>query len=56
VNNTEDRAAMHIALRAAENEEYKVDGVNVVPEVRRTHTPALRDGGTTECADVVFSI
>lgn len=33
INITENRAALHIALRAPGNEQILVDGVNVVPEV-----------------------
>ena len=34
VNVSEDRAAMHLALRAAPSDHYMVDGRNVVPDVR----------------------
>ena len=34
INVTEHRAALHVALRAPENEQILLDGVNVVPEVR----------------------
>ena len=34
INATEQRAVLHIALRAEEGERYVVDGVDVVPEVR----------------------
>ena len=33
INITEDRAVMHMALRASEADEYVVDGSNVVPDV-----------------------
>ena len=33
INSTEDRAVMHIALRAAKDRQLFVDGVNVVPAV-----------------------
>lgn len=33
INQTEGRAVLHTALRAAQNEEIFIDGVNVVPEV-----------------------
>ncbi len=33
INVTEDRAVLHIALRAVEGERFVVDGVDVVPEV-----------------------
>ncbi|MEO6064773.1 MAG: glucose-6-phosphate isomerase [Lysobacterales bacterium] len=33
VNPTENRPALHVALRAREGESFEVDGVNVVPEV-----------------------
>jgi hypothetical protein len=33
INITEDRAVMHIALRAARDQSYIVDGKNVVPDV-----------------------
>ena len=33
INNTENRAVMHVALRAKRTETIMVDGVNVVPEV-----------------------
>jgi glucose-6-phosphate isomerase len=35
INDTENRAALHVALRAKENEIYNVNGNNVVPEVYR---------------------
>jgi glucose-6-phosphate isomerase len=35
INTTEDRAVLHIALRAPAEEVIDVDGVNVVPEVHR---------------------
>lgn len=38
VNVTENRAAMHIALRAAADEVYNVDGKNVVPDVHAVLT------------------
>jgi glucose-6-phosphate isomerase len=34
INTTEQRAVLHIALRAARDEKFLVDGVDVVPEVR----------------------
>jgi glucose-6-phosphate isomerase len=33
INQTEDRAVLHTALRANENEEVFVDGKNVIPEI-----------------------
>ena len=33
INRTEDRAVLHTALRAPENNVIKVDGVNVLPEI-----------------------
>jgi glucose-6-phosphate isomerase len=33
VNSTEDRAALHVALRAPRGADFRVDGVNVVPQV-----------------------
>jgi glucose-6-phosphate isomerase len=33
INVTEDRAVLHVALRAAEGDRFVVDGVDVVPEV-----------------------
>lgn len=33
INESENRAVLHVALRAKENETYNVDGKNVVPEV-----------------------
>jgi len=33
INRTEDRAVLHTALRAPENANIKVDGVNVLPEI-----------------------
>ncbi len=33
INTTENRAALHIALRAPQNEQILVDGVDVIPEV-----------------------
>lgn len=36
INITEDRAVLHVALRAPRNATIKVDGVNVVPEVHAT--------------------
>ena len=35
INVTEDRAVLHVALRAPEGEKILVDGVDVVPEVHR---------------------
>src|SRR3546814_5588427 len=35
VNPTEDRPALHVALRAPEGERIEVDGEDVVPEVHR---------------------
>eukprot|EP01006_Ploeotia_vitrea_P016555 TRINITY_DN47279_c0_g1_i1.p1 TRINITY_DN47279_c0_g1~~TRINITY_DN47279_c0_g1_i1.p1 ORF type:complete len:621 (-),score=337.72 TRINITY_DN47279_c0_g1_i1:49-1731(-) len=35
INVTEDRAVMHLALRAAEDEKYVVDGTNVVEDVHK---------------------
>ncbi len=35
INITEDRAVLHVALRAPESEQILVDGVDVVPEVYR---------------------
>ncbi len=34
INSTEGRAVLHVALRAAPNADIRVDGKNVVPEVR----------------------
>jgi glucose-6-phosphate isomerase len=34
INSTEDRAVMHIGLRAAAGQHIKVDGVDIVPDVR----------------------
>ncbi len=34
INTTENRAVLHIALRAPRNEQILVDGVNIVPEVQ----------------------
>jgi glucose-6-phosphate isomerase len=34
INSTEDRAVMHIGLRAATSQHIKVDGADIVPEVR----------------------
>jgi glucose-6-phosphate isomerase len=34
INRTENRPVMHVALRAASDEIYRVDGTNVVPEVQ----------------------
>lgn len=50
INTTEDRAALHVALRAAPDERYSVDGKDVVPEVRRmlsrmaTFAAQIREG------------
>eukprot|EP00201_Polytomella_parva_P022526 CAMPEP_0175041642 /NCGR_PEP_ID=MMETSP0052_2-20121109/2045_1 /TAXON_ID=51329 ORGANISM="Polytomella parva, Strain SAG 63-3" /NCGR_SAMPLE_ID=MMETSP0052_2 /ASSEMBLY_ACC=CAM_ASM_000194 /LENGTH=678 /DNA_ID=CAMNT_0016304213 /DNA_START=251 /DNA_END=2288 /DNA_ORIENTATION=- len=35
INRTEDRAVLHVALRALKDQIYQVDGSNVVPEVWR---------------------
>ena len=35
INRTENRAVMHIALRAQAQEDYRVNGENVLPEVER---------------------
>jgi len=47
VNTTEDRAALHMALRADAADRYEVDGVDVVPAVR-----AVRAAITTFAAEV----
>ena len=47
INTTEDRAALHIALRAPEGAVIKVDGTNVVPEV---HDVLKR---MTDCANMI---
>ncbi len=50
VNNTEDRAALHVALRNRSNGPILVDGADVMPEVNavlarmRTFSTAVRDG------------
>jgi glucose-6-phosphate isomerase len=36
INDTEGRAVLHVALRAGEDEVIRVDGKDVLPEVRRT--------------------
>ncbi len=36
INNTENRPALHTALRAPENEDIRVAGTNIVPEVHAT--------------------
>lgn len=33
INKTEDRSVLHTALRAAQNDTFKVNGVNVMPEI-----------------------
>jgi glucose-6-phosphate isomerase len=33
INATENRSVLHVALRAAQQDQYLVDGINVVPEV-----------------------
>lgn len=33
INQTEDRAVLHVALRAKESEAFLVDGINVMPEI-----------------------
>ncbi len=33
INETEDRAVLHVALRASRSDQYKVDGVDQVPAV-----------------------
>jgi glucose-6-phosphate isomerase len=35
INSTENRAVLHVALRAPRHADIRVDGVNVVPEVQR---------------------
>src|SRR2546423_10468972 len=53
INVTEDRAVLHVALRAPENEIIEADGVNVVPEVHAvlgamaTFADAVRSGAHT---------
>jgi glucose-6-phosphate isomerase len=50
INTTEDRAVMHIALRARADDTYTVDGKNVVPDVDavrqriRTFSDEIRSG------------
>ena len=36
INNTEDRAVLHVALRAGRDDTFVTDGIDVVPEVHRT--------------------
>ncbi|NEY89148.1 glucose-6-phosphate isomerase [Tabrizicola oligotrophica] len=36
INDTEGRAVLHVALRAGEGEEIRVDGADVLPEIRAT--------------------
>src|SRR5207237_567081 len=38
INVTEDRAVLHVALRATKNERITVDGIDVVPSVREVLT------------------
>lgn len=51
INNTENRAVLHMALRADDGDVFTVDGKNVVPEVRDTlarmaaFAEAVRSGG-----------
>jgi glucose-6-phosphate isomerase len=53
VNPTEDRPALHVALRAPEGERIEVDGEDVVPKVRRmldrmsAFAERIRSGGWT---------
>eukprot|EP00172_Hildenbrandia_rubra_P000058 Plantae.Rhodophyta-Hildenbrandia_rubra.ctg10257.p1 GENE.Plantae.Rhodophyta-Hildenbrandia_rubra.ctg10257~~Plantae.Rhodophyta-Hildenbrandia_rubra.ctg10257.p1 ORF type:complete len:550 (+),score=111.96 Plantae.Rhodophyta-Hildenbrandia_rubra.ctg10257:255-1904(+) len=50
INSTEKRAVLHVALRAAKNDVYKVDGKNVVEDVHavldkiKAFTNKVRDG------------
>ena len=50
INVTENRAVLHVALRAAKGDKYKVDGKDVVPEVHevldkiKDFTDAIRSG------------
>lgn len=50
INLTEDRAVMHMALRARKDQSFKVDGANVVPDVHKvlsrisTFTDSVRTG------------
>lgn len=52
VNATENRAALHVALRSPSDSEFQVDGVNVVPEVQKvlkeiqTFADDIRSGRT----------
>ncbi|MCE9677995.1 glucose-6-phosphate isomerase [Shewanella sp. AS1] len=36
INNTEKRAVLHTALRANSDQDIRVDGINIVPEVKQT--------------------
>ena len=62
VNKSEDRAAMHIALRAQPHEEYKVDGKNVVHDVHRVlkqiqdFSEAVRNGKFTGICIYIYNI
>ena len=53
INNTEDRAVLHVALRNRANRPIYVDGVDVMPEVNRVldkmrrFSDAVRDGAWT---------
>ena len=53
INTTEDRAVLHVALRAAEGQVIEVDGTNVVPQVHevlgrmRTFADRVRTGEWT---------
>lgn len=55
INITEDRAVMHIALRAPKSQSIIVDGVDVVPEVHavldaiKAFSEQLRSGSWKVC-------
>jgi glucose-6-phosphate isomerase len=61
INRTENRAVLHMALRARKSEVYMVDGENVIPEVYavkeqiRTFTDAIITGGKRGFSGKVFT-
>ncbi len=61
INETEDRAVLHVALRDTSSSEIIVDGENIIPEIRSVldrmavFTNAVRSGGITGATGKPFT-
>jgi glucose-6-phosphate isomerase len=61
VNSSEDRAALHTALRAPREAVIKVDGRNIMPDVHgvldqtRAFADSVRNGGVTGSSGAIFN-